>query len=380
MALLLEDRAKKYANDKLKDVYNPITEEPEILRTARAVGYLRGMGIYSDIILATTWLTSIPNALTNDSLSKGELVERVMREFPGRVSELFLQSIRDYPKARNVHLGDFETAGKFLKNPPNHRSEVCLSNEKERTEDKALIVKLAYDLDDAVNLSAFENTDGDIVRRKVMRLKRISIPTARKLKLYNLVNSLSHYVRALKCGGDSGMTHLAALEACKKHGQLVRQTSGVLYITHLGEIVGYLITNGIFDEEIISAAYLHDVPEELEDHGRPVKESLEEIGEDFGGKIGEMVDLLTRRYIEREDRSIYYKRILDSDEDIKIIKVADTLNTCTTLHELPIDIARRKIKECRKIFLPMANEIKADNLAEGIKYYIKRYQKLTGIV
>jgi len=119
---------------------------------------------------------------------------------------------------------------------------------------------------------------------------------------------------------------IAQLIAETAHGALdqKRKYTGRPYIVHPAEVVEILMSVGITDENILSAAWLHDV---VEDTGITLKFILEHI--DY--KVAALVDMVTdisepedgnRETRKRIDREHY----LTADYGGKSIKLSDCLS------------------------------------------------------
>lgn len=79
--------------------------------------------------------------------------------------------------------------------------------------------------------------------------------------------------------------------AAEAHAGQDRKGDGSPYIAHPVEVARLLEAEGETDEELLAAAFLHDVVEDTD-------RSLGEIRERFGSGVGELVDAMT------EDRSV----------------------------------------------------------------------------
>lgn len=148
--------------------------------------------------------------------------------------------------------------------------------------------------------------------------------------------------------------------AKRHHGCQMRQ-SGVPFYSHPIE-VAYMCLKYIYKTEVIVAAILHDVVEDTD-------ATLEMIRADFGSRVAEMVDLLTRDKecgkklsIEEIFEDIYKK----GDKEVMLIKLLDRIHNLDTLHvkssEKQLDTSRETLKN----FLILAEAIEKPELSELI--------------
>jgi (p)ppGpp synthase/HD superfamily hydrolase len=89
----------------------------------------------------------------------------------------------------------------------------------------------------------------------------------------------------------AGLARQAYEFAAEAHAGQKRKGGESPYIAHPAEVARLLDAEGIADEELLAAAFLHDVVEDT-DH------ELEEIYDGFGDGVGELVEAMT------EDRSV----------------------------------------------------------------------------
>ncbi len=134
----------------------------------------------------------------------------------------------------------------------------------------------------------------------------------------------------------------------KYHASQFRKDGITPYITHPATVVGLLKRMGINDENILAAAWLHDV---IEDCGV----SIEKLNKEFNPEVSRIVSQLTRDC----SREKYLERIKNADYSVKIIKIADVVHNCSNLHypEIPSWTLQNKIEECEKVYF---------NLAKGV--------------
>lgn len=155
---------------------------------------------------------------------------------------------------------------------------------------------------------------------------------------------------------DTKLIQKAYNYAFKKHGTQLRK-SGEPYIIH-PTCVAYTVAELGLDEKTICAALLHDVVEDTE-------VSYEDIEEEFGHEIAEMVDGVTKlkqiqhASIEENQVENYRKMFLAMGKDIRviIIKLADRLHNMRTLKFLKRDRQIAIAQETMQLYAPLANRL-----------------------
>ncbi len=142
-----------------------------------------------------------------------------------------------------------------------------------------------------------------------------------------------------------------------------QRNSGEPYITHCLAVAQILADMGM-DSTTIAAGLLHDV---VEDTGV----TREDIEEEFGPKIAQLVDGVTKlkqlpigvegRNGLKTDREMEYLRkmflAMGSDFRVILIKLADRLHNMRTLSHMPPHKQMQKSKETLEIFAPIANRL-----------------------
>lgn len=180
---------------------------------------------------------------------------------------------------------------------------------------------------------------------------------------------------------DTKLIQKAYNYALEKHGDQVRK-SGEPYIIHPVD-VAYTIAELGLDEQTICAALLHDVVEDTE-------VSYEDIKNEFGQEIAEMVDGVTKlkqiqhATIEEHQVENYRKMFLAMGKDIRviIIKLADRLHNMRTLEYLKRDRQLAIAQETMQLYAPLANRLglyamKWELEDLGFKYlYPEEYEEL----
>ena len=144
--------------------------------------------------------------------------------------------------------------------------------------------------------------------------------------------------------------------AYKAHDGVVRKT-GEPYITHPVS-VACVLADLHLDVPTILAALLHDVVEDT-------ATTTEEIREQFGEQVAELVDGLTKLdKIEFESASQaqaenFRKMLLAMSQDVRVIlvKLADRLHNMQTLDAMKPEKKKRIAKETLEIYAPIANRL-----------------------
>jgi GTP pyrophosphokinase len=169
-------------------------------------------------------------------------------------------------------------------------------------------------------------------------------------------------------GGGNGETAVAvttidraAIErafefACDRHADQMRR-SGDEFITHpVG--VAQICAGMRLDTETLCAALLHDTVEDT-------SASLEEIREEFGEQIAQLVDGVTKltgiTFESRDERQAenYRKMMVAMATDVRVIliKLADRLHNMRTLGALPKQKQTAKARETLEIYAPLAHRL-----------------------
>lgn len=148
----------------------------------------------------------------------------------------------------------------------------------------------------------------------------------------------------------------AYLFAKERHGDQKRK-SGEPYITHPIAVASILSELNVDLASIVSAI-LHDVVEDTDT-------TLEEIEENFGKVVAELVDGLTKigkiKFRSTQERMAenFRKMILAMAKDLRVIlvKIADRLHNMRTLGSLPKEKRRRIAQETLDIYAPLASRL-----------------------
>lgn len=115
--------------------------------------------------------------------------------------------------------------------------------------------------------------------------------------------------------------------AVKAHKDQFRKGTRIPFILHPME-VGVIVSKMTSDEEIISAAFLHDTVEDCP------HVSIEDIRREFGDRIASMVDCesedKSRTWMERKSHTIYYLKE-EASKEVRFIALGDKLANIRSL-------------------------------------------------
>ena len=144
--------------------------------------------------------------------------------------------------------------------------------------------------------------------------------------------------------------------ACERHADQLRH-SGDEFITHpVG--VAQICAGMRLDTETLCAALLHDTVEDT-------SASLDEIRDEFGEEIAQLVDGVTKltgiTFESRDERQAenYRKMMVAMATDVRVIliKLADRLHNMRTLGALPKQKQLAKARETLEIYAPLAHRL-----------------------
>lgn len=164
----------------------------------------------------------------------------------------------------------------------------------------------------------------------------------------------------------------AYLHAARAHaGQL--RASGEDYMIHPLGVANILAEIGL-DTDTIIAALLHDVVEDTD-------VTLEEIEENFGGVVAQLVDGVTKlrrlEELNKQERQAenLRKMFLAMAEDLRVIliKLADRLHNMRTLNYMPPEKQRDTALETRDIFAPLAGRLGISRIQWELEDYAFRF-------
>jgi guanosine-3',5'-bis(diphosphate) 3'-pyrophosphohydrolase len=155
---------------------------------------------------------------------------------------------------------------------------------------------------------------------------------------------------------DRGAVERGFAFSCERHADQTRK-SGEDFITHPVEVAK--ICAGLrLDTETLCAALLHDTVEDT-------SASLDEVGEEFGETICQLVDGVTKltgiTFQSRDEHQAenYRKMMVAMATDVRVIliKLADRLHNMRTLEALPKQKQIEKARETLEIYAPLAHRL-----------------------
>ena len=155
---------------------------------------------------------------------------------------------------------------------------------------------------------------------------------------------------------DRDLVERAFVFACERHADQ-RRASGEDFIIHpIG--VAKICAGMRLDTETLCAALLHDTVEDT-------SASLDEVRDEFGEEIAQLVDGVTKlsgvTFQSRDDRQAenYRKMMVAMARDIRVIliKLADRLHNMRTIGSMPKHKQQDKARETLEIFAPLAHRL-----------------------
>ncbi len=155
---------------------------------------------------------------------------------------------------------------------------------------------------------------------------------------------------------DRKLVERAFVFSCERHADQ-RRASGEDFIIHpIG--VAKICAGMRLDTATLCAALLHDTVEDT-------SASLDEVRDDFGDEIAQLVDGVTKlsgvTFQSRDDRQAenYRKMMVAMAQDIRVIliKLADRLHNMRTIGAMPKPKQQEKAKETIEIFAPLAHRL-----------------------
>ncbi len=153
-----------------------------------------------------------------------------------------------------------------------------------------------------------------------------------------------------------------ALEFAEKAHKGQKRKNGVPYIIHPIRVAYRILNHGIKDKEIIVSALLHDVVEDT-----PI--TLEEIEEQFGKEVKEIVDALSKR--KGETKKEYIERV-KLNEKAKFIKAYDSFDNLMDLEGLKGKLSNEWIEKNKEYWKKIVLDFGNEKLKEELSSYLKK--------
>jgi guanosine-3',5'-bis(diphosphate) 3'-pyrophosphohydrolase len=128
------------------------------------------------------------------------------------------------------------------------------------------------------------------------------------------------------------------------HGDQCRP-AGEPYVEHLQEATAFLAYGaGVTDQEMLTAAVLHDVVEDTDC-------TLTEVRTTFGDRVATLVDWVTKS----DDRAAYLTRLRSAPKDALLVKLADRASNVQRLNTHPRQEKQRSYyAETVRVIVPLA--------------------------
>jgi GTP diphosphokinase / guanosine-3',5'-bis(diphosphate) 3'-diphosphatase len=169
-----------------------------------------------------------------------------------------------------------------------------------------------------------------------------------------VLEPLFRSVRANHPKADLALLERAYLTAERMHGTQTRK-SGDPYITHPLAVTTILADIGM-TESTLAAALLHDTVEDT-------PYTLEQVRQDFGDEVAQLVDGVTKldkvKYGDSAQAETIRKMIVAMSRDIRVlvIKLADRLHNMRTLRYVKQETQERVARETLDIYAPLAHRL-----------------------
>ncbi|CAI9410418.1 Bifunctional (p)ppGpp synthase/hydrolase RelA [Nocardioides sp. T2.26MG-1] len=169
-----------------------------------------------------------------------------------------------------------------------------------------------------------------------------------------VLEPLFRSVRANHPKADLALLERAYETAERMHGTQTRK-SGDPYITHPLAVTTILADIGM-TEPTLAAALLHDTVEDT-------PYTLEQVRQDFGDEIAQLVDGVTKldkvKYGDSAQAETIRKMIVAMSRDIRVlvIKLADRLHNMRTLRYVKQETQERVARETLDIYAPLAHRL-----------------------
>ena len=136
-------------------------------------------------------------------------------------------------------------------------------------------------------------------------------------------------------------------EMCVEKG--FKRDNGTDYYNHCVDVANTLISFRIIDEDVICAALLHDIIEDVEGYRRVTIEKM------FNSNVARLVMLVTKKegvnYKQPEAIKEYLETI-STDMNAAAIKASDRMHNMMTLEEKTFEARYRKAIETKTYYLP----------------------------
>lgn len=162
-------------------------------------------------------------------------------------------------------------------------------------------------------------------------------------------NKFHEYVARYKFQKPEKLMIRKALDFAKLAHNGQTRDEGTPYIMHPIRVANILMDEvSTMKSDMICASLLHDVIEDCDI-------TMKELKNNFNETIAQMVKLLTKDPSIENHKKVYYENIMNSTDQVKLLKVCDRLDNLRSLrfsgNKAKI---RRYVSETEKKYLPMA--------------------------
>lgn len=140
-------------------------------------------------------------------------------------------------------------------------------------------------------------------------------------------------------------------EMCAEKG--FTRNNGADYYFHCVDTANTLISYGIKDQDVICAALLHDIIEDVEGYREITIEKM------FNSNVARLVMLVTKKHgvdYKKADALNEYLQTILSDKDACAIKTADKMHNMMSLEEKTFEGRYRTAMETKAFYLPFFYE------------------------
>ena len=138
---------------------------------------------------------------------------------------------------------------------------------------------------------------------------------------------------------------------CVENG--FKRDDGSDYYTHCVDVANTILSYGIKDEDVVCAALLHDIIEDVEGYKEITLEKL------FNANVSRLVHILTKEHgVDYREPNNLKKYITDiqADANAAAIKTADRMHNMMTLNNKTFESRYRKAQETKTYYLPFFKE------------------------
>ena len=130
--------------------------------------------------------------------------------------------------------------------------------------------------------------------------------------------------------------------AKERHAGMILNDGTTPHYEHLAAVVARLKNLGIMDEEVLAAAWLHDIVDYT-------NTTFDEIEQRFGSKVGVLVLAVSKdkSLPKSKQEEQYMKQLKESSFEAKLIKVCDISANFKDLKKSTVS-KKKKVKEVKK--------------------------------